>query len=225
MPLQDLQEFFQFSMSANEIIKILSISLSCGYIISLFYKWTYHGSGYSNRFIHSLIIMTMITSIVILVVGNNLARAFGLVGAMSIIRFRTAIKDTRDIVFIFLSLTIGLAVGVSLFKVAIISTIFIGLVQFILFKLEFGHSKKQDFLLQFSYMQGDSENPEYLSIFKKYCKSNKLINVRSIGRDDMLELSFYVVLKNNAQSSDLVKNLRDLSNTETVNLYFDEDVR
>ena len=225
MPIQDLQEFLQFSMTANEIIKVLFISLFCGYIISLFYKWTYHGAGYSNSFIHSLIVMTMITSVVILVIGNNLARAFGLVGAMSIIRFRTAIKDTRDIVFIFLSLTIGLAAGVGLLKVAIISTIFICLVQFILFKLGLGFSKNQEYLLQFSYISSGDDKPEYLNIFKKYCKNNKLINVRSLGRDDMIELSFYLVLKNNTQSDDFIKQLRNLSEVETVNLYFDEDTR
>lgn len=225
MPFQDLQNIFQFSITVGEVLKNLLIALVGGYLISLVYRWTYNGPGYSNKFIHSLIIITMITSIVILVIGNNLARAFGLVGAMSIIRFRTAVKDTHDIVFIFFALATGLAAGVGLHQVTLVGVLFIGLVQIILYSIDFGGKRKQEYLLQLSFIPQEHQEPEYLNIFKTYCRSSKLINVRSLGRDDLLELSFYVILRNRSHVNDLVKELRGLPEVGTVNLYYDEGVK
>ena len=93
------------------------------FIVPLIYRFTYKGPGYSESFF-----LSVITSLVIMVIGDNLARAFGLVGTLSIIRFRTAIKDTMDIVYIFLGLTIGMAAGIGYHKIAIAGTIMIGLI-------------------------------------------------------------------------------------------------
>ena len=99
--LDDFQNVLSVSLSIGEVFENLVVALICGVIISIFYRLTYRGPGISFSFINSLIILALITSVVIMVIGNNLARAFGLVGAMSIIRFRTAIKETQDIIFIF----------------------------------------------------------------------------------------------------------------------------
>lgn len=79
----------------------------------------------------------MITAIVIMVIGNKLARALGVVGAMSIIRFRTAVKDAADIMFIFFALSIGLAAGVKLYSIAFFGTLFVGGVYHVITKFSF----------------------------------------------------------------------------------------
>lgn len=168
MPFQDLENIFSLNITAGQVLSNLIVALVCGLLISFFYKWTYCGPNYSSRFIHSLVVITMITSIVILVIGNNLARAFGLVGAMSIIRFRTAVKDSHDIVFIFFALATGLAAGVGLYQVALVGVVFIGFVILLLYQSEFGAVKKREFLLQFSYASDDHESPPYLEIINKY---------------------------------------------------------
>lgn len=221
MPLQDLQDIFQFSITSGQIILNLIVALISGFLISLFYRWTYSGAGYSNRFVHSLILITMITSIIILVIGNNLARAFGLVGAMSIIRFRTAVKDTHDIVFIFLALATGLAAGVGLHNITIIGVLFIGSVQYAMYLLDYGNLKKKQFLLQFYYKPINEDNPPYLDMMEKFCKQYKLINVRSLGRDDLLEISYYVIFKDKIRSNTLIKKLGELSDVHNINLFFD----
>ncbi|MCD6359668.1 MAG: DUF4956 domain-containing protein [Armatimonadetes bacterium] len=85
---------------------LFNLFLACAlsFMISGIYIITYKGYSYSPTFVHTLIVVSMVTSLVIMVIGSNLARAFGLVGAMSIIRFRTALKDTRDIAFVFWTL-------------------------------------------------------------------------------------------------------------------------
>ncbi|MCB0843737.1 MAG: DUF4956 domain-containing protein, partial [Bacteroidetes bacterium] len=124
---QDFQSIDLFPLTVADIVINLAISVICGLIISVVYRLTYKGASYSVTFVHSLVLLSMITAIVLLVIGNNLARAFGLVGAMSIIRFRTAVRDTQDIVFIFFSLAVGMAAGVGYPVIAILGTILVSL--------------------------------------------------------------------------------------------------
>jgi uncharacterized membrane protein YhiD involved in acid resistance len=222
--LRDFQNIFNFSVSLSDIIVSLTVAFICGIIIGLFYKLTYRGSGYTNSFLNSLVLLVMITSIVIMVIGNNLARAFGLVGAMSIIRFRTAVKEPLDIIFIFFSLAIGMAAGVGLYSIAIGGTIFIGLVLLILTNTNIITSSKEEFLLQFFYVgDGDSNESPYLDTIQKYCKSYKLINIKSLGNGDGLELSYYIHLKRKERNTEFIRELKNISGLNHVNLFFDEE--
>jgi len=127
-----------FLSDVGQVIRSLIVALICGFLVSLLYRWTYRGSNCSITFVNALPALSMITAIVIVVIGNNLARAFGLVGALSIIRFRTAIKDIQDIVFIFFSLAVGMAAGVGLHSTAVAGTIVIGISILILSRINDG---------------------------------------------------------------------------------------
>lgn len=164
----------------------------------------------------------MITALVIMVIGNNLARAFGLVGAMSIIRFRTAVKDTQDIVFIFFALAAGMAAGVGFRIVAFMGTLFIGIVLLLLAKTNYAAPKKREFLLQFLYEDGD-EKSSYLNILQRYCKEHRLVNMQSIGPEHRYELSFYIILKNKEDSSELIRALDTLPEVSDIRFFFDEE--
>jgi uncharacterized membrane protein YhiD involved in acid resistance len=157
-----------------------------------------------------------------MVIGNNLARAFGLVGAMSIIRFRTAVKDTLDIVFIFYSLAIGMATGVGLLSIAFAGTIFIGSVILALSKYNAIPSSREEFLLQF-YFTDDSNDAPYQKVIKKYCKSYKLINVKSVGSEEGVELSYYVQLRDKDKNNEFLRDLKNIVGIEHINLFFDEE--
>ncbi|MFO7999020.1 MAG: DUF4956 domain-containing protein, partial [Bacteroidales bacterium] len=136
--VNEFSDIFTFTITFRDLVGNLIVALLCGVIISMVYRYTYKGLNYSASFAVSIVMLTMITSIVIMVIGNNLARAFGMVGAMSIIRFRTAVKDASDIMFIFFALTIGLACGVKLYAVALFGTVFISGVFIIMSLLDFG---------------------------------------------------------------------------------------
>lgn len=222
--LQDFQNIFQISISLNEVIRNLSVALICGLLISWFYRKTYHGPGYLNTFVNSMVILSMITAVVIMVIGNNLARAFGLVGAMSIIRFRTAVKETQDIIFIFFSLAIGMAAGVGLHAIAFAGTILIGAIAFGLAKTTDIVHKKREFLLQFVFSGDERHTSEnYEAIIDKHCRSSRLINAKSAGGNGDLELSFYVTMKRSAQSTELIRELKKVEGVGHVNMFFDEE--
>ena len=93
-----------------------------------------------------------------------------------------------------------------------------------MYLLDYGSSKKKQFLLQFSYKSISEDNPPYLDIMEKFCKQHKLINVRSLGRDDLLEVSYYVIFKDKVKSNSLVKKLGVLADVTNINLFFDNGV-
>lgn len=218
----NMNGIFQLNISTGEALQNLIVALICGIILTFFYKKTYRGPGYLNSFVNSLLILTLITSLVIMVIGNNLARAFGLVGAMSIIRFRTAVKETQDIVYIFFSLAVGMAAGIGLHTLAVTATVFIGSVLLVLVKTNIISQNKKEFLLQFHSSQG-TDSAEYMKIFENNCKSYDLINVKSLVEDGFLELSYYVTLKSKESGLNLVKELKKVNGINHVNLFFDEE--
>jgi uncharacterized membrane protein YhiD involved in acid resistance len=199
------------------------VALSCGLFIAYIYKKSYRGAGYSAAFTNSMIFLTMITSIVIMVIGNNLARAFGLVGAMSIIRFRTAVKDTQDIVFIFFGLAIGMASGVGYHKMAIFGSLFIGIIILLLTKSNFTSTKPNDFLLQFAFNLNGDENLPYLEVLDKYCKRHNIINAKTIEDKKVMELAYYVKFRDKAKNSEFIRELDNTHGVKNISLFFDED--
>lgn len=221
--LNDFKNIFNVTVTPQEMILNLFVALLAGIIISIFYRKSYNGPGYQASFVNSLILLVIITAIVIMVIGNNLARAFGLVGAMSIIRFRTAVKETQDIMYIFFSLAIGMAVGVSLYGLALFGSIFIGTITYILSKTKFSTPVKSDLLLQFTYDSSSNNSDNYTNLINQYCNKNKLINARAVGSEEMIELSYYVGFKNKEKTTEFVQKLRKMKEISNVNLFYDEE--
>ena len=119
-----INNFFEREVLSNiylpsEIILNLTVSFILGLVVSIVYKKTHKGLSYSQSFVVTNIFIAVIVCMVIMIIGNNLARAFALVGALSIIRFRTVVKDTKDTAYIFWSLAVGLAAGTGSYFLAI----------------------------------------------------------------------------------------------------------
>lgn len=220
--LENLQSINVFSPSVSEIIVNVLVSFICSFVVSLIYRFTYRGPGYSENFVNSIMFLSVITALVIMVIGNNLARAFGLVGALSIIRFRTAIKDTVDIVYIFLALALGMAGGVGYHKLAIIGTVIVGLILIIFSNTKFSFFLSNQYMLQFIYSNGEPDMKSILGILKNYCKSYEVINIRSNEIDKSIECSYYLRLKKNQDTTQLIHTLQNVKGMKTINIFFDQ---
>ena len=119
------------SFSVVDIIVALAISFAVGLFIFLVYKKTFSGVMYSSSFAISLIAMNLITTLVILAISSNLIVSLGMVGALSIIRFRTVIKEPLDLVYLFWSIASGIIIGVGLIPLVVIGSLVIGIILFI----------------------------------------------------------------------------------------------
>ena len=207
-----------FDFAAN-----LLVALGCGVVIALVYRFTYRGASYSPSYLTSLVLLCLITAVVILVIGNNLARAFGLVGAMSIIRFRTAVRDVQDIVFIFFSLTIGMAAGVGLNAVAILGTGFICIVILLLDLTGFGSPSRLKHLLQVSY-DGSTESEDAIrQLLKKYARRVRLMNLRQMAGRQEVEAFYHLSVRQVKLQEEFIRSLRAVPGVSQVNLFFESE--
>ncbi len=200
----------------NEIIFNLIISFFYGLLISYVYKKTHKGMSYSQSFMITNIFLSVIVCMVIMVIGNSISRAFALVGALSIIRFRTVIKDTKDIVYIFWSLAAGMACGTGSYFLALASAVLITIIAYILFKTNYGSIYKSEFILQFRYSKLD-ENEKVASYLKKlseFCTTHNLLNSEPSGDKKSLKLTYDIVLKEEMDSNKFVL---EISNCSGVN--------
>jgi uncharacterized membrane protein YhiD involved in acid resistance len=221
--LEEFQNIELFQLSVYTVLTNLAVSLACGIIIALVYRFIYKGPSYSATYVNSLVLLALITTLVIMVIGNNLARAFGLVGAMSIIRFRTAVRDVQDIVYIFFALAVGMASGVGLHAIAIAGTLVICLVSVVLVTFNFGAPGKAEYVLQLIYHPSKVTESRIAEILKKYCRGVRLSNLKSQGEDGNVEAFYQFSLRRRFRSTELVEEFTGLTDKVRFNLYFDQD--
>jgi hypothetical protein len=131
--INDIVNNSGFSLFSNgieplQIVITLLLALAMGLFVYFIYKKTFAGVMYSRSFNLSLVMLTMVTSMVIMLISSNLTLSLGMVGALSIVRFRTAVKDPIDTVFMFWAIGVGIALGAKFYEVAIIASVVIGLV-------------------------------------------------------------------------------------------------
>ena len=221
--LEEFQTIELFQISLYTVLTNLAVSLACGIVIALVYRYIYKGPSYSATYVNSLVLLALITTLVIMVIGNNLARAFGLVGAMSIIRFRTAVRDVQDIVYIFFALAVGMASGVGLHAIAVAGTLFICLVSVVLVTFNFGAPGKAEYVLQLIYKPSKEIEGQIASVMRKYCRGVRLSNLKSQGDDGNVEAFYQFSLRRIYRSTELVEEFTSLSEKIRFNLYFDQD--
>jgi hypothetical protein len=145
-----LKDFFTQFTSATSTLTIprllatLTLAVIVGLFIFFIYKAAYRGVIYSHSFNASLVMVCVITSVIVLAVSSNIALTFGMIGALSIVRFRSAIKDPVDIVFLFWAITSGIVAGTGEALFLIVASIALGLVAIVMFRIR---SSKSTFLL------------------------------------------------------------------------------
>ena len=205
--------------SPTEILINIILSFFLGLFISYIYKMTHKGMSYSQSFMITNIFIALIVCMVIMIIGNNIARAFALVGALSIIRFRTVVKDTKDIAYIFWSLASGMAAGTGSYYIAIIGSIIISAVAIILFKTNYGSIYKSEFLLQFRYNKNPKNSvPIYNNIFNEFCKTTTLLNSEISEDKETLKLTFDIYLKESSHIDDFTLKISKLEGISEVSV-------
>ena len=203
--------------SPNEIVINLLISFLFGLIISYVYKKTHKGLSYTQSFMITNVFVSVIVCMVIMIIGNNLARAFALVGALSIIRFRTVVKDTKDTAYIFWSLASGMAAGTGSYFLALAGNVIISLIAFTLYKTNYGSIVKSEFILQFR-MQSKNKDvaDNYNKILNKYTNTQTLLSTETSDDNNSIKVSLDIVMKEDLNQNDLLKEISALSGLSEV---------
>jgi len=173
-------ENFASDISLSKILITLGVAFLLGFFIFLLYKRIFSGVLYSKSFNVSLIGMTMITAVVIIAINSNLVLSLGMVGALSIVRFRTPIKDPTDLIFLFWAAVAGIVTGAGFFLLAVIGSVVVGLILFFFVK---GGSVETPYLLV---VNCDSDATEQLvhkqvgTLVKRYNVKQKTVTQGNI---------------------------------------------
>jgi len=212
-----LEQLFNFSFldraaafSIPDILIAMLISFAISLFIFMVYTKTFKGVMYSSSFGISLIAMNLITTLVILTVSSNLMVGLGMVGALSIVRFRTVIKEPLDLVYLFWSITVGIIVGAGLIPMAVIGSVIIGLILFIFVNRKSGD---QPYVVVIS-CDGDQAEAQSLSLLQSHTKKN-VIKAKSVSKDGV-ELTVEVRLKES--SSHFVNTLLSVNGVHNATL-------
>ena len=215
--MQTLNDFFNISHSThiynpNEILLNFAVAFTLGMLVSWIYKKTHMGLSYSQSFMLTNIFVAVIVCMVIMVIGNNLARAFALVGALSIIRFRTVVKDTKDTAYIFWALAAGMAAGTGSYFLAIAGSTIISIMAYVLHYTNYGSLNKSEFILQF---RADNTNNDlkYISIIQNYAKTSSLLHAEPSGDGSSTKLSYDITMKDEHDQNNLSA---DLASTQSI---------
>jgi len=200
----------------SQILINLILSFFLGLLISWVYKKTHKGLSYSQSFMVTNIFVTVIVCMVIMIIGNSLARAFALVGALSIIRFRTVVKDTKDTAFIFWSLASGMATGTGSYFLALAGNIILSLIAFLLHKTNFGSIIKSEFILQFRLNVTENEKEEYHEIVSKFTKTYTLLSSETSADKKSLKITLDIIMKDEFNHTELLKEFSSLANITEV---------
>lgn len=210
----------QSGFSFEEVTANILASALIGLFIFISYYISHRETIYSKKFNVSLVVLTVLTSTVMTVIGNNIALSLGMVGALSIVRFRTVVKDTRDTVYIFWTIVAGICCGVGDFKVAVVGS---GAVFLIL--LFFGGIKSDRRMLLIIRGGRNMEGPVQSLVFR-FFERKAVMRVKNTTEDSIefiFEVSDRVLRKAEKNNSGICDALYALGNIEYANLVMQND--
>jgi uncharacterized membrane protein YhiD involved in acid resistance len=216
-------EIFDFkdlsgSFSVGDIFLTLVTSFVLSVLIAYVYRATHKGVSYSQSFVQTLIILAMVVAVVMLIVGSNLARAFSLVGALSIVRFRNAVKETRDVGFVFFVMIIGMAAGTRFYVLAAVAAAVICLIVLIMTKFNWFALNNISQILKLQVANDASLEGMFDDLFLRFTSESDLISIDTVRSGTVTELVYHVVVKKDSQRQDFINALRERTGNQRVSL-------
>lgn len=207
-----LKELISSGVSENfnigTFIMVLLCALVLGFIISAVYIITHKSEGYVQSFPITLIMLPATIALIILLVSNSVASALGVAGAFSLVRFRSAPGDPKDIAYIFVTVAVGLACGMNCILFAAIFAIVMCSVMIILTVTNYGHGENNSMNLRIAIPENLNYQTLFDDILKKYTKKYALLQVKTSDYGALFEVKYNVELKSNINQKAFLDELR-----------------
>jgi uncharacterized membrane protein YhiD involved in acid resistance len=202
----------------GEVVVALVLSFALLLMIAYFYRQSHRGLSYSVSFVHAMIILGVTVSVIMLIIGSNIARAFTLVGALSIIRFRNPIKDSRDVAFIFVAMAIGMAVGTGFYLTALVFTLFACFMSYSLTRFEIGQTSRREMLLKVHIPTAADFGSLFRDLFYRSLREHALLSVEPLRDRDEVELVYSLEFKPKVDEAAFLAEVRQLASGGRVAL-------
>jgi uncharacterized membrane protein YhiD involved in acid resistance len=211
---QDLTGVF----SVTDVVISLVLSFILCSAIGYVYQITHRGASYTQSYVHTLVLNGMVVAVVMLIIGSNIARAFALVGALSIIRFRNVVKETRDVGFIFFTMAIGMAIGTKFYLLAVVAALIICLVILIMTRFNWYSRRVVSQILKVQVPNNAEFDSLFDKLFLNYTTTSELISVDTVHSGMLTELTYSLGLKRQSKIQEFVSELKQLNSNNRVTL-------
>ncbi len=206
-----MEELFTTTLNSDISITTALIAMGVSIIFGLIIAGTYtltHEGRHQQSFAVTLTMLPVILAVIIIFVGSNVARAFSLAGTLSIIRFRSAPGDPKDIAYIFFAIAAGLACGIGLYFYGGVFVLILCLFMFILTKVNFAANSDTDRVLKITIPEDLDYAGAFNDIFGQYTKRNKLTRIKTTDLGSLYELSYDITMNPDASEKDFIDALR-----------------
>jgi uncharacterized membrane protein YhiD involved in acid resistance len=218
-----MEQFFDLLNGQNELILpqvfvSLCTSFVLGLVLASVYRWTHQGFSYARSFIHTIVLSSLVITIMVMAIGNNMARGLGILGAMAFIRFRTPIRDPRDIIFLFAALALGISAGAQVYDIAIVGTLFFSGAAFFLTYSPFASRREFEGLLRFILPNDSRSEDEIDRIFQEYTRSADLLAARDAIQGEAVEYTYQIQLIDPSFKTDLIDAISNLPGSSDISL-------
>jgi uncharacterized membrane protein YhiD involved in acid resistance len=205
-------------LGMEQILISLLMAFMLSAVLATVYRWTFQSLSYSRSFIHTMIIGSMVVAMMIMVVGNSLARGLGILGTLAIVRYRSPIRDPRDMTFLFAAFAIGVGCGSSAFGVAIIGTIIVSAAVLLLHWSPFASRRHHEALLRFMLPPQSPSDEKVKNIMRMNCSAFSLVAVREAAQGDLVEYCYHVRLIDPSYQEELIAGLTGIEDVSEPNL-------
>jgi len=196
------------TMNVLETILCILLAVALGLIICMAYSIITKDIERSSNFLLSLIILPAIVSIVILLIGNNVARAFSMAGAFTLVRFRSAPGDSKDITFVFLAMAVGLSCGLGYLTFAGAVTLLLSIIIVLFHKISFTNIKIKRKQLKITIPEDMNFEGAFDDLFEKYTRSTYLERVKTTNMGTLFELTYGIQIKKGCNQKEFIDELR-----------------
>ena len=218
--LKQMQRFGDLTNTITllDVAVVFALSLVLCIMVAFVYRATHRGVSYSQSFVHTLVMLGVTVAFIMLIIGSNIARAFTLVGALSIVRFRSAIKETKDLGFVFMVMAIGMACGTQFYGLAVFAALSLSCAVVLMGKLNlFAKVIRERILIVQAPHTADYEQT-FSEVFRKNLDEYNLISVETVREGALHELIYSIVLKRSADPSRFLEEVRGVNENNKVSL-------
>src|SRR5690625_4169812 len=199
--MEFLDQLFNGTQGVEPTIGMVLLAMSTATVLSLIitivYQKTFTGARYSQAFVHTIIMMSVIVSVVMNVISDNAGVAFGLFAIFSLIRFFIAVYNVLDIAFIFFGFCVGMISGLYIFDLAIVLTLFASLLFYLLFKFQYGKGKDTQ-VLKVTVHENLNHDHLFDDIFNEYTEINSIRQIETTYIGTLILYTYYIISKNDA---------------------------
>jgi uncharacterized membrane protein YhiD involved in acid resistance len=208
-------------VSPQQAALSLFLAFVLSQLIAAAYVWTFRGMSYSTSLVHAMVIGSTIAAMLMLAIGNSIAAGLGIAGGLALVRFRTALREPRDMMFVFASLAVGVASGLGAHAVAVSGTVVFGVVVFSLTASEFGSQRRFDGLLRFQ-LPVTADESEVMKLLRRHSSFVALVTLREVAQGQALEHAYQLRISDPKHRTSLVQGLERLPGIQDVSLLLQE---